>query len=575
MAAVTAMRRLAAGRSRPTGAQVNGVARRYGVTAATAYRWWRDRALHKTKAPRRAPRLEITTPILTVLADQQSVRDTHAVLTASGTIDVSYSTLARALQQADPALVQGALHGAKGLMNSTVYKRLRAPHKAHTYHFDHTVLDAYVMPSHKHTTPVRPHITVVVDSASSYVLAVVLLAGHPNQNTVAAALAQASLVRVEHGVEVGGTPEQLVCDNAAEHFAETVRDAAAAVGWIFAPTRPRASNQNGRAENFNQQLARVMKKMPGAVRIGMDEEGHDRALERSRGTAQPASLLVWGAMSAFVEAFRHKINRDIRVKDFGGLTRSERWAADPPELRRIEPELLRNVMLPTARHPYKASGSGISFGSRFYIGPGIKRGHDYRIRYLPGEHDFVVVYDLDNRFVTEARPSEHLDGELASEYEAGRARTEREVRAINLGVKQHRAQLALVANSLYDDESTDYDGADELAAAVGADLDVLEDIEDGCHDAPADSDPVTDDRGSGPDVAAGAAGAPARTTAPPADKPRRGQRPSLPRATEAATAEPNAELVRANDLLADRFGPDIKAPGVTTVAPDSSQEERK
>jgi hypothetical protein len=163
---VALLRRAAGPAGQPLPAHVREVADRLGVTTHSVWRWLRPPAAGAAEPTGRSE-FVVTLDHLAVVAQEQNAKDAHAALVSAGLVDCSYRTFARALKErTDPALVAAAYKGHKGFVNSRVYLRFVAPHRAHTLHFDHTKADVWVFPSHKHALPVRPWITAAVDSAT-------------------------------------------------------------------------------------------------------------------------------------------------------------------------------------------------------------------------------------------------------------------------------------------------------------------------------------------------------------------------------------------------------------------------
>lgn len=247
-AVVTQLRRLGAG-GRPLAGHVQAVSKRYGVSPKTVYKWLIDPMLAgDTPEVRCRSRFEVTVEHLTVVAQEQNMFTAWEKMKAADLLDCSYATFARAVRErTSPTLVSAALDGHSGMVNNRLYLKWVPPHRCHTYHLDHTTLDLWVWPSHKHRTPIRPHTTVIVDGATGFMHAVPWT-GEINGDMIAAALVDAAVEHDYYGVQVGGQPEQVVLDNAAAHFGPAMRAGVERMGWIIAPTNAYSSWQNGKAE---------------------------------------------------------------------------------------------------------------------------------------------------------------------------------------------------------------------------------------------------------------------------------------------------------------------------------------
>jgi transposase len=341
-AAVARLRALSGGAEHPLGSHVRVVADHYGVSARSVYRWLQDPSLTDPEATSTPPaRFEVTLDHLVAVAQEQNAHDAHERLTKAGAISCSYATFARALRErTDPGLVAAALDGHNGLVNNRLHLAYNPPHRNHTWHLDHTPMDLWVWPSHKQRLPIRPQVTAVVDGATGLVLAMVPWKTDVDQEMVAAALAEAAVLRDYEGVLVGGVPEQIICDNAAQHFAPVMREAAERLGWIIAPTAAYSSWQNGKAERvmglINQKFA---DRMPGASKAGTNRNGSPRFVERLPRHVKPEEVLSWEAFRALLEAYRLDLNRKVQVRRLGKQTRLQAWAADPTELRLLDPDI--------------------------------------------------------------------------------------------------------------------------------------------------------------------------------------------------------------------------------------------
>ena len=450
-AIVLRLHRLGAGGT-PLAAHVRAIAECHGVSTKSVYRWLNDTKLNSPSAPEisKRPRFDISVDHLTVLADERNAKDAFKKLREADVLDCSYPTFARALKRADPALVAAALAGFKGLASNRVYLKTVAPHRGHTYNLDHTKLDLYVWASHKHSVPMRPFVTVVVDSYSSLLWAFAWY--RPvNGDMVAAALAEVCTGRDYHGVRIGGQPEQVVMDNAGEHFAPSMVTGIAALGLIASPTSAYSSWQNGKAERavglINERLSN---KAPGATNAGRTRTGAPRHGASLPGHIKPEDIWTARAFETALREVVEEINTTISVDRLGGMTRLEAYAADPTERRELEPEIARLAMMTTGDITHKATKAGLRFKGRDYVSHGLRYGEKYLIRYLPTVRDFIEVFSTANEFVCTAWVSEDLPEGERSKFMAARARQERDALAIEAGVVSHRRHKAALANANVD-----------------------------------------------------------------------------------------------------------------------------
>lgn len=469
-ALVCRLRRLGGG-GKPLGPHVRLAAEQHGVSVKTVYKWLRDPSLAGDEPkPKQRTRFEVTIEHLTVVANEQNLYTAWEKMQAADLIDCSYRTFARAIaERTDPTLVEAALKGYKGLVNARLYLKWTPPHRCHTYHVDHTKLDLWVWPSHKHRSPVRPHVTVIVDGATGLVHAVAWVADI-NGDMIAAALADYAVEREYHGVLVGGQPEQVILDNAAAHFGPAMRAGVERLGWIIAPTAAYSSWQNGKAERAIGMLnKRLSNRAPGATNSGTTRTGAPRNVARLPADINPAEVWGWKAFQMALQAEVDDINTTIKMKRLGGLTRLEAWAADPTERRPIEAAESRLAMLTSGNKTYTATKNGINFQGVDYVDACLVYGRKYLIRYLPTQREFIEVFDLNNEHVGTAYDPDTIPKNRRDAFMAERARQERDAQAIEYGVRAHRRHLAAVdnANAGYgDDNPTDDDEDAQSHAGV-------------------------------------------------------------------------------------------------------------
>ena len=463
--AVAVLLRLGNG-GRPLPEHVAAVAERHGVTRRAVEKWLNDPRLTGAEAkPPRSRSFELTLDHLTVVAQEQNLKDAHARLAAAGLVDCSYATFARAARhRTDPALLAAAFDGHKGLVNNRLYLRHDSPHRNHTWHFDHTRLDVWVWPSHRVREPVRPWVTAVLDDRTGYLLEVSPWPSSVNTERVAASLASAATMREDGDTVVGGLPEILVFDNAGEH-GEPIRQGCARFGITPMPTAPYSPWQNGKAERalglLNQRLAA---KLPGATRrAGALQNGSPRFSQAIPGDTGPDDVLSWDAFTVLLEAARVDINTRLSVGRLGGLTRRQAWAADPTALVAADRDVVLQAML-VADRMRTVNGDGVHFAGRIYVSGELvtRRGQWLQVRHLPSAPGFIELFDEHGEHVCTAYAQNALTAPQRAAFMSARAEQQREARALEAGTRAHRSHLAAAANSLYGHENTDFTISDAL-----------------------------------------------------------------------------------------------------------------
>ncbi|MBE7325288.1 transposase [Nocardioides sp. Y6] len=453
---VSQLRRLGA-EGRPPPEHIRAVAAQYGVTTRAVNLWLRDETLTgetstSGETPPKGFRVDVD--MLTVVGNEQNRRTAYEKLRAAGIVNVAYSTFCRAVNDVDPSLVGAALKGQKALVGNRMYLKTVAPHRGWVYHLDHTQLDLFIAPSHRHTKRVvRPWVTVIVDGATG------LLWAFPwyrpvNGSMVAAALASVCTRQEYRGTVVGGVPEQVVLDNAGEHFTEQMAAAVTRIGTIMTPTHARSSWQNGKAERaIGLLMRRFADRAPGAINAGEARDGGSRYLENTRGNTDPATLWTARTFERTLQNTVDEINSEIPMKRHGGLTRIEAWRRDQTELRFITDLAARLVALPTAKDTYKATKGGISFNGHDYVHEDLHVGRRYKVRFLPTQTDFIEVFSEDDKHIARAWRSDAIPAEERKKFLAARARIERDAKAIESGLQAARAHQAALDNADPRDDS--------------------------------------------------------------------------------------------------------------------------
>lgn len=475
-AVVAALLRLGGGQC-PSMAHIDQMAKRHGVTQRSIYRWMKDPALRDaaTEVPAcpdvPRPAFTITTAHLTVIADEQNARSAWQRLFAAGEVTCSYATFMRALERCDPALREAAIHGFKGLVNNRLYLKHVPPHRTHTYHVDHTILDLFVWPSHRERAPIRPQVTVVVDGYSGLIHAVPWK-GDINGDMVAAALVEAAVEREYYGVQVGGAPEQVILDNAAAHFGPAMRAGTQSLGWLLAPTHPYSSWQNGKAERavglLNQRLAN---RSPGATDAGTTRTNQRRHLPVSQmDRLDPDTVWSWGAFTLALREVVDEINTTVTMRRLGGRTRLQAYCADTTERRPVDASIALHAMLVTDGREYTASKNGIHFENRQYVSSAVEFGRRYRVHYLPTLRDSVHLFTPTNQYVGEAFEAGSLPPKARAKFMAARAQQERDAAAIEQGVIDARRHFADAVNAqvIGEDDGSRVDAGSSVTAQIAA-----------------------------------------------------------------------------------------------------------
>lgn len=486
-ASIARLRRLAVD-GRVSNQHVRDTAARLGVTPRTVRRWLTTDPHHaperavvdigsttapvngaRTGANARA-RFEITPEHLLAYADSRSVREAYRQLARHGQVDCSYATFARALARVDPARRYGALEGFPGMSRNWVYLRTTSPHRNHSLHVDHTHADVRVLPDHRARTAIRPYLTVAVDAATSLVHAF-LWKTPVNTDLVAAALAEVATERDYHGVTLGGVPEQVVFDNGAENYAAVTHKSADMLGWVVSPIPPYSSWLNGKAERAIQLVnSRLTGRAPGALHVGTTQDGKRRVVANLPKDTDLSSVWTWHALNLALTEVVDEINTGIPVKELGGLTRLQAYAADPTEQRFLDPAELRAAMMPAAKDTCRATKNGIHFDNGQYVSADLRVGTDYRIRHMARSRDFIEVFDTSGEHVARAWKVDVVPKSERDAILAKRARHSKELNRVNESLRIVREQRARSGNAIaaahHADGNQDDDGPDGATTPV-------------------------------------------------------------------------------------------------------------
>jgi hypothetical protein len=386
-------------------------------------------------------------------------------------------------------------------------------------------------------------VTVVVDGYSGLIHAVPWL-NDVDGDMVAAALADASVTRDYFGVTVGGLPEQVILDNAAQHFGPSMRQAVLNLGWVLAPTAAYSSWQNGKAERaiglINQHLSN---QAPGATNAGKTRRNVSRHFSGNVKDLKPDDIWTATAFKQALQEVVDKINTTFKMKRHGGLTRLQMYAADPTEQRLMDESAVRMAMLSTDHNTYKANKNGLHFDGRYYVDECLQYGRRYVVRYLPHNRSFIEVFDAQTgEYAGQCRRGDSFSVEDRQEYLAARSEQEKQARAIEAGTQAYRRHKAAAENAgvLYGHENVD-EVATVTAMPSKADADV--------------AGAVADDDGEAlhtDGLLADVTSIESATT----KKARSRKKPALPRvpARPAPPAQVQADRQGAADRLASRMG---------------------
>ncbi|MCL2612399.1 MAG: Mu transposase C-terminal domain-containing protein [Nocardioidaceae bacterium] len=391
---------------------------------------------------------------------------------------VSYPTFARAFKAVPASIREGILNGWDAMSKHGVYLSMTAPHRNHTWHLDHTEVDAWVHLGRSQI--LRPWASIVRDGATGMKLAAVAYQGRPNEDSICDLLATAARMRTYktrdgQRVEVGGLPVQLVLDNAHEHFAEAVMRGAMMLGVVFNPTKAYYKHQNGPAEStFSKLNEQLLKGMPGYTKGGVADDGQPLIAKKYAHEVDPADVMQMETFQKALDTWVTKGNETGTMHRLGDQTPVEAWANDPTPIRRTPPETTRAMML-RASKGHAINTEGIRFRRVNYVAPELNyyrdKGLRVEVRYLKREERFIEVF-YEGQWVCTATDRELLTPAQKQALLENRERDLALVKRINHAANQDRKHRHLAGeNSAYDEnDDTDttegYESVDETVASV-------------------------------------------------------------------------------------------------------------
>ena len=373
----------------------------------------------------------------------------------AGMAPVALRTLQRAFAaELTPAQAAAAVDGDRARRAKLVYLRRRASHRNQVWEGDHKNLPILVLPPRGPAT--TPWVTMFVDDATRIIVGWAI-ALTPHAGTVLTALRMGMLP--DDAGPACGVPGMLRLDNGLEFAADSVREAANALGVEVHVLPPYLANRKGKIERANRTVDQILLSMlPGFTEGPRELNGQlsgsldDRARARAgyehaaAAGAQPGELpMPW---SVFVDRFAAWVtwyNTEHTHSGIGGRTPAVAWAEDPTPLRLIPEDELRHLLLADIGRTIQADG--IHFRNLVYVCPaGLireRRGDRVRLRYMPHDDRFVHVY-LDGKYLTTCYPDNALSDEQAEQFYAA-ARAAERAAAADKRTARRRGQRRLAA----------------------------------------------------------------------------------------------------------------------------------
>lgn len=309
-------------------------------------------------------------------------------LLAAGKDVPSYSTMRRARDVADQALIKGATEGSDGFRQGCVYLTQAAPHRNHTWVVDHFECEVYVNPGDGRT-PVRPWITVVEDDATRVCVSLVVTYGRPRSDEVVAALAAGMVMKPtpDPNVQIGGRPVRAVWDQGGELLSDHVSTMMLRLGTIGLPVAAYSPHLKGKVERLCRTIQNeCVNLLHGYI------HGPTTWTGKQPFRGEDDQLLTRHEFDAHISKWVDEYNFERSHWGLRGRVPLKLWAADTEPLQPVSSSDLWEAML--AEDDRTVGGSGIRFRHVDYVAPEIARlrGQTVEVRFLPSDPSFIEVF---------------------------------------------------------------------------------------------------------------------------------------------------------------------------------------
>lgn len=393
--------RQAQGAGSLTSDDVTRAAREAGRSPRTIRRWINNGA----PAYRREPFTLEQEHIDVLMSCHGNVALAHRQLKAKDPINTpSRPTLVRACQRdlkhRERQFVKG---GEQARRRFSLYARHEETHRNVRWEMDSCLLQTLVtVPGEP--DPVRPWLTMIIDSASRAIPGWAISIGSVDAADALATLRNAVTISPSHG-PFGGAPDVLVMDNARAFLGDEMTGALAALGTHGHATDPYSPHQKGKIERVFGTIK--TEHLAGLVFYG--EAPRKANGKRYQPNAAPPTL------AEFQKGFERYVDDYNLRRPHTALNKQtplDRWTQDTNPLREFPCAELAMLLL--HREQRKVGKDGIRLGGRTYIAPELSPhcGETVEVRYHPHTEEEVVVMQ-NGAFVCTAEPRDPTDREQA------------------------------------------------------------------------------------------------------------------------------------------------------------------
>jgi transposase InsO family protein len=414
-------------RGRLTAQRARAIAAHAGVAERTVYRWAETvRAAAKfdqSESDERTiwERLEEDGPDAFEFTDELislvygldgNLTAFYAQMTDAGFELPSYITVTRRWGKLDPLVRDGARNGQRNANKLSLKIRHEAAYVNQVWELDDVWLDIEVLRKRKGKAVTRPHLLLMIDDFSRFIVAWALLPSDPRSADTLALLADAFEIRPADdgsGVMLGGVCETLSCDNAGYFRSMLVEESLALVPTMVRPNPAHCPTSKAKVERVNATIqTAIVQGLAGSLTNSASRS--NKALM----AAKPGSLLTFDELLAHVGDVIHHYNYD-RVHSSIGMTPFERYSSRTAAPEVVDDAILASMWLPGPRAggERKVHGDGVKVFRGYWMAPELKRliGKDVEVRTLHHRRDRLAVFYNDTFVAFAARPSELTEAE--------------------------------------------------------------------------------------------------------------------------------------------------------------------
>lgn len=410
-----------------------------GRSERTVWRWLAEDTASAAQGSDREAQQEQERPLgelelEVIVACGGNVAAAHRNLVQAGESVPSERTLRRRWEKADPTLRAYVTGGADALKDVQLYRRYETPERNLMWDIDHQELPVSVVPK-GHRTPQKPWLTTVIDDCTRMVMSQILTFGRPGAEEVVAALADGMRLKpTTSGEAVGGVPQAVRCDHAAEFKGRLFRESLLRLGVAVQPTYPYLSHLNGKVERFHRTLQdEFCATLPGYTH-------GPRTLSKRDLFGSEAEPLHEKLFLELLLDWVERYNTERPHQTLEGRTPLQAWCDHHTPLRQVDVDQLRLSMV-ISEDDRKVTKSGVRFDRVDYTSPDLPPvGTKVEVRYLPHDRSFIEVF-YDGQWACTAWPHANLTDEEVRQLQQRRIDQYTDARAFHRAAAERR-QLA-------------------------------------------------------------------------------------------------------------------------------------